>query len=56
MQDLGAGTSSFIAQFKPLAYQKISAKQLLIDDNDYSTPNDHLFAYLNKKSHISEAD
>ena len=36
-------------QFKPNALQKVSAKKLLIDDKDYSTPSDHYFAYVNKK-------
>ena len=48
MKDVSSGASSFAQQFKPLAMKKQSAKQLLIDDNDYSTPQDHYFSYLNK--------
>lgn len=39
-----------VRQFRPLAYQGANAKELLIDDHDYSTPQDHYFAYINKRN------
>ena len=38
ISELGTGTRDFIYQFRPLAMKKTSAKQLLLDDHDYSTP------------------
>ena len=48
--ELGAGASEFIDQFKPRATKKISAKQLLLDDGNYSTTQDHYFGYLNRRN------
>jgi hypothetical protein len=47
--ELGAGTRNFVYQFKPLAMTRNNAKNLLIDDHDYSTPQDHYFSYINKR-------
>jgi len=44
---LGQGATVFVSQFKPNATSRVSAKQLMIDDNDYSRPSDHLFSYIN---------
>ena len=49
IKDLGTGTRDLIQQFKPHGLQKVSAKKLLIDDKDYSTPSDHYFSFLNKR-------
>ena len=46
LMELGAGTKTMMKQFQPHALQKVSAKTLLLDDNDYSTPQDHYFSYL----------
>lgn len=50
LEDLSSGTSTLLRQFRPMAYEKVSAKKLLIDDHDYSTPQDHYFAYVNKRN------
>ena len=36
LMDLGEGTAIFANQFKPLNIKRVSAKTLLIDDEDYS--------------------
>ena len=37
IMEVGAGAVTFASQFKPRATSRVSAKQLLIDDGDYST-------------------
>ena len=49
LKEIGVGTKTFIKQFKPLAMDKRNAKALMIDDGDYSTPQDHYFGYINKR-------
>jgi len=48
LMELGSGTKNFMFQFKPNGMQKVSAKKLLIDDDDFSKPQDHYFSYINK--------
>ena len=38
VSELAAGTRDFVTLFRPLAMKKTSAKALLLDDHDYSTP------------------
>lgn len=37
VMDVGLGAGRFMAQFKPNATTRVSAKQLMLDDGDYST-------------------
>ena len=34
--------------------KKQNAKSLMIDDGDYSTPQDHYFGFINKRMNLSE--
>jgi len=43
-----------MTQFKPHAMTHVSAKKLLIDDSDYSTPQDHYFGYINRRQGYTE--
>lgn len=36
-------------QFRPSAANRVSAKVLLVDDKDYSSPQDHYFSYINTR-------
>ena len=47
--EIGSGAGAFLSQFKPRATERVRAKTLLIDDSDYSTPQDHYFGYLNRR-------
>ena len=49
IMDLGSGATSFMSQLKPRATQRISAKNLLMDDGNYSTTQDHYFGYLTRR-------
>ena len=49
IMDLGSGAGRFAAQFKPRATTRVSAKELLLDDGDYSTRQDHYFNYINRR-------
>lgn len=40
---------NFASQFKPHALGKTNVKALLMSDNDYATPQDHYFGYINKR-------
>ena len=48
LKDVSSGATAFASQFKPSNIKGQNAKTLLIDDHDYSTPQDHYFSYLNK--------
>lgn len=50
LQGIGVGTTGFIKHFKPNALMKYNAKLLMIDDGDFSSPGDHYFNYINKRS------
>ena len=56
LKEIGVGTKTFIKQFKPLAMDKRNAKALMIDDGDYSTPQDHYFGYINKRIGESQTE
>ena len=43
------GTKTMVGQLQPIILSKVSAKQLLLDDSDYSTPQDHYFSYINRR-------
>lgn len=47
--DIGTGVGRFANQMKPRATQRVSAKELLLDDGDYSTRQDHYFNYINQR-------
>ena len=49
MKELGAGTADFLRDMKPHALHRSSAKELILKDADYSTPQDHYFNYLGQK-------
>lgn len=49
IMELGAGAGKFASQFRPRATARVSAKQLLLDDEDYSTKEDHYFNYINQR-------
>ncbi len=46
---VGQGAANFASQFKPHALGPTNVKALLMNDNDYSTPQDHYFGYINKR-------
>lgn len=46
---VGQGAANFASQFKPLALGPTNVKALLMNDNDYATPQDHYFGYINKR-------
>ena len=43
------GTGKFVSKFKPSAIAPESAKDLLLKDSEYSTPEDHYFAHIQSK-------
>ena len=45
---------NFASQFKPHALGKTNIKALLMNDNEYATPQDHYFGYINKRDQQSE--
>ena len=47
MQNLAQGTKSFLNEIKPHALAPENAKELILKDADYSTPQDHYFNYTN---------
>ena len=50
LKELRSGTASVVNNnFVPHALTKVNVKTLLVDDKDYSTTGDHLFAYLAQK-------
>jgi hypothetical protein len=52
---VAAGTGNFVSQFKPLAMGSNDPRALMVKDQDYATPSDHYFGYINKHQKISEA-
>ena len=48
--DVKAGAKNLAMQFRPLGMKPVKAKDLLIDDHDYSSPADHYFSYVNKRN------
>ena len=47
VQNLTEGTRSFLKELKPHALAPTNAKELILKDADYSTPQDHYFNYTN---------
>lgn len=48
LTDMGSGTAEFLRQLAPKDQYRLNAKKLLLNDDDYSTPQDHYFGYINK--------
>ena len=46
---VGSGAAKFASQFKPQALGPTNVKSLLLKDEDYSTPDDQYFGYINKR-------
>ena len=51
---IGSGTANFASQFKPHALGRTNVKALLINDEDYNTPQDHYFGYINKMQQTTD--
>lgn len=49
LNELGLGTKNMMRTLAPAGLNRVSAKTLLIDDKDYSTPQDHYFSYINMR-------
>ena len=49
IKDVISGTSSFVNDMRPHAILPASAKELMMKDVDYSTPQDHYFAYTQRR-------
>jgi len=47
-QETLKGTTRFIRDMSPLGLSRMNAKDLILKDSDYSTPQDHYFAHLQK--------
>ena len=45
VKELAQGTKSFASEMKPHALMPTNAKELILKDADYSTPQDHYFNY-----------
>lgn len=49
------GSTSYLQNtMSPLYSKRSSAKDLLLKDADYSTPQDHYFGYVNRQSTLSQ--
>jgi hypothetical protein len=53
---VGSGTANFVSQFKPHDLGHTNVKALLLKDEDYSTPHDHYFGYINKRQGETRKD
>ncbi len=51
---VGTGTANFVSQFKPHALGRTNVKALLMKDEDYATPDDHYFGYINKRHGLTD--
>ena len=49
LMQVGTGTANFVSQFKPQALGPTNVKALLMKDEEYATPDDHYFGYINKR-------
>ena len=45
LKEVAKGTKSFIGEMRPHALIPSNAKDLMLKDADYSTPQDHYFSY-----------
>ena len=52
VMQVGSGAAKFASQFKPHALGPTNAKSLLLKDEDYSTPDDQYFGYINKRHSV----
>ncbi|TNV87036.1 hypothetical protein FGO68_gene5713 [Halteria grandinella] len=50
---VASGTGAFVSQFKPHALGRSGAKELVLNDQDYATPNDHYFGYIHKRQTVT---
>ena len=48
IQELAKGTKSFIGEMSPHALMPSNAKDLMLKDAEYSTPQDHYFGYTQR--------
>jgi hypothetical protein len=46
---VGKGTANFVSQFKPHELGHNNVKALLLKDEDFATPQDHYFGYINRR-------
>ena len=46
---VASGTGKFLKSFQPKAIQPPAAKDLMLKDAEYSTPQDHYFAHISSK-------
>ncbi|CDW83912.1 UNKNOWN [Stylonychia lemnae] len=56
VSEVGRGTLNFLSQFRPRALEHQSAKNLLMTDQNYGTPQDSYFAYINKRKKEAAID
>lgn len=49
LKEAGKDGLDFAKQFQPHTLAYMNAKQLMFEDKDYSTPQDHYFGYIGKK-------
>ena len=49
---MAENTGKFISKFKPLGLVPEDAKELLLKDAEYSTPQDHYFAHVQTKKQL----
>ena len=47
-KDVASGAGSFLNEIKPHALIPTNAKELMLKDADYSTPQDHYFNYVHR--------
>jgi hypothetical protein len=50
LMSVSTGAATFASQFKPHALGPTNVKSLLLKDEDYATPDDHYFGYINKRN------
>ena len=48
VRDVLTGAGSFVNEMRPHAIMPANAKELMLKDADYSTPQDHYFAYTQR--------
>ena len=53
--ELSSGTANFVSQFKPLAVGPHNARALILEEQEYSTPSDHYFGYINRRQAQTQA-
>jgi len=48
VKNMASGTRNFISEIRPRALIPTNAKELILKDADYSTPQDHYFGYVHR--------